>query len=338
MFIYRPIQTNDIESLIEFSKIIGIGNAGVFQVGKEKLEETIESSVVTFTKKDVNGPGFDDVYVFVLTEETGKILGLYKVNAYANGRKPFYSYKLQRIDAGFYEDRSIDALFLSDKYTESSMISSNILHPDYRCTKNGRLLMYGYYFYLSQFFNRFFELFTGEYRGNYYKNGCSIFWRTVIRHFLEDWDYSSYLKAILEGQEDRIYERLPKGPLYIPLLPKPAQKVLGKVHQEAKGSFQFYTREGFSHNGHFAYSTAAPIVAVNRQQMCSLKKIKKASIRSVQSSIDGKEYLVGNTQSDLGFRVCRGKIKIHDDHTITIDRETSNILDVHQNNLITYLK
>ncbi len=307
--VYRPVLYSDIDALYEFSsKYIGIGNAGAFQCGKEKLEEVIEASVETFSR-DVKEPGFDDVYVFVLVdEESGQVLGLYKINAWANKGKPFYTYKIVDREVGFSKKKIIKTLYLSDEYTKSTMPGSQILQPNFRNTIQGMLILCGHNLYYRQFKERFCEIISGEIRG-VYEGNCAVFWKYFLQHYLGDLSYKDYLKIIQEGREEEILNELPTGPIPMPIIPGKAASVIGAVNCQSKGALRINEREGITSRGHIAYSTAAPFIEGFIEDLRSVKNAILTTTESLFQTMKSKHrFIISNSKPNLEFRVCIGQM------------------------------
>lgn len=339
MIIYRPIQMADLDSLVKFSKHIGYGNAGAFRNSPDKLEALIAQSLKTFAR-DAQAPAFGDVYIFVVfDEDSQEVVGLYKVNGYTNGGKPFYTYKKETLQMGYH--RAIEVLTLSDEYTFYSMPSSQLLHPRWRHKQVVRLVMSAHNLYFAQFSQRLCSYAVGEYRGIYDDEGYSVFWRYFLKYFIADWDYLTYLKMIQKGLEDDIIACLPKGPIPLNFIPEKARLVLGQIHPETRAAMKKNNKEGGVFKNHYAYSTAAPVWEAKIEDLNSIKRCQYSVVENISEAsylFDSKRnFLISNTKPDSCFRACLGVLLFNLNKGVTLHYQTAQALNVNKGNIIYFL-
>ena len=73
-------------------------------------------------------------------------------------------------------------------------------------------------------------------------HGRSPFWDALGKHFFDvDFPNADYLSLV---NKKFIADLMPKHPIYIPLLPKDAQDVIGKVHEQTEPALKLLEAEG----------------------------------------------------------------------------------------------
>ena len=105
------------------------------------------------------------------------------------------------------------------------------LHPDYRGGGNGRLLQFVRFLFIADRPEVFESTVVSEIRGVIDEQDRSPFWNALGQHFFGiDFADADRLSVI---NKKFIAELMPKHPIYIPLLPKDAQDVIGKPHKDS---------------------------------------------------------------------------------------------------------
>ncbi len=327
--IYRPIKLDDLNQLEIFSRALGRGTSGAFQTGRSRLEEIILQSMESFSNP-VKTPG-KEAYVFVLhNEEEEELIGIYKVVALVNGGRKFFSYQVKDVRQHspiLGIDKSLSALFLKDNLTGCSLPSSQVIHPKYRGKwKFAHVLCTAIGLYFGAFPQRFPERIIGEYRGNYDENGNSLFWKNFIKFFVKGMNYKEYLQILDKGLESEIISLLPSGPIFTDLLPSSVKEIIGQTHPEARPAFKLNIRNGMKNTGHISYSSGAPILEAPFSKIASFTT--STVVKKIEKNFESKKFLISNSQSGLGFRVCYAPLLSHPDRTVTINSSTANALNV----------
>jgi len=151
---------------------------------------------------------------------------------------------------------------------------------------------------------RFAETIIAEMRGINDENGQSPFWQWLEEHFFSmDFPTADYLTGI--GQKQFIAELMPKYPIYVNLLSKQAQAVIGKVHDKTKPALQLLEQEGFSCRGYVDIFDAGPTVEANLKHIRSAQTSRRMRIK-VTHEIDAKQptFIVINTKVQDFRGVC----------------------------------
>jgi arginine N-succinyltransferase len=305
MKVIRPIRQSDYDSLHDIAQESGIGFTSL-PVNEALLKSKINLSEESFSA-DINTPSSES-YLFVMEEtDTQEVVGTSGIASSVGLDDAFYHYHLSKVvhasrELNIYN--TADILTLCNDYTGVSEICTLFLRQNAREGLNGRFLSKFRFLFMKEHTERFAEIIIAEMRGINDENGRSPFWQWLEEHFFSmDFPTADYLTGI--GQKQFIAELMPKYPIYVSLLSKEAQAVIGKVHEKTKPALQLLEQEGFSCRGYVDIFDAGPTVEANLKHLRSAQ----ASCR-LPLSIDndkaqqGKDFFVINTLVD-GFRgVC----------------------------------
>ena len=90
---------------------------------------------------------------------------------------------------------------------------------------------------------------------------------------------------------------MPKYPIYVSLLSKQAQAVIGKVHEKTKPALQLLEQEGFICRGYVDIFDAGPTVEANLKHIRTAQMSCKMVIEINDRLADqGREYFAINTK------------------------------------------
>ena len=147
---------------------------------------------------------------------------------------------------------------------------------------------------MAEFAERFADRVIAEMRGVSDQNGHSPFWRWLQEHFFSvDFPTADYLTGI--GQKVFIAELMPKYPIYVSLLSKQAQQVIGKVHDKTRPALALLQSEGFSNRGYVDIFDAGPTVEARVEHIRSIRYSRKLQVQIGTPGPDSQPYLICNT-------------------------------------------
>lgn len=314
MMVIRPIRADDYPALYDIAVESGHGFTSL-PVNDELLMRKISRSEQSFSK-NVSGPG-DEGYLFVLEDtETGEICGTSALEAAVGLDDAFYHYHLGKVvhssrSLGVY--KTVDILTLCNDYTGVSELCTLFLREKRREKNNGRLLSKMRFLFLAEFSYRFSERIIAEMRGVSNTDGSSPFWQWLQEHFFSvDFPTADYLTGI--GQKVFIAELMPKYPIYVSLLSKQAQAVIGQVHEKTKPALALLQAEGFSSRGYVDIFDAGPTVEARVEHIRSVRNSRRLQVH-IGEVEHGQPYLISNTQLE-GFRATWLELDIneHSEH------------------------
>ncbi len=331
MLIGRPIRTEDLSQLEALTRDLPDGNAGSFHTNREGLESVIQHSMSSF-ERPVTSPG-DEEYVFVLEDLQRKsLIGLFKLSALVNRGFPFYTYEIRSLpcqSSPLEVHKNVQALFLVDDYSMASLPSSLFIASRYRAKGYTLLLVETLWSYAREFPLRFSKKAIDEYRGHYDDQGRAIFWKYIVEPFIGSIDYQNYLKLLRKGLESEVIRLLPKGPIYLPLLPKAATAIIGKAHPDSRPISRLVESRGFRFCQHISYLSGAPIVEAPFHHVFDIPGHQQIIVEKIIPSISTFEtFLINNLQSDLSFKVIPGKLQFSRDGGAIISSKLAQSLSV----------
>ncbi len=330
MTIIRPVQKTDLEKLYMLAKQAGHGLT-TLPADRDRLEDRINASIAAFSKeKDVPE---DEYYLFVLEDsETGEVIGTSALDAAVGMKQPFYTYKVGTVvhsspDLDVHNPREL--LLLCNDYTGTTEMCTLFLSPDRRHHSNGKLLSKSRFLFIKQFPDRFSERVIAELRGISDDNGHSPFWDALGGHFFT-MTFAEADKISGLGKNQFIAELMPKYPIYISLLPKAAQDVIGKVHSATRPALKLLKADGFRYHGYVDIFDAGPTIECDTDNITT---IVKSSRHNVQISTESnpqyttQKYLIANTKREE-FRACIVQLPALIEGMITLSPETAKKLKV----------
>jgi arginine N-succinyltransferase len=259
----------------------------------------------------------------------GRVVGACGIVSKVGGYQPFYSY---RIEKQLFESKAIHIrkevpmLILVEEHDGPCEVGSLFLHPDYRGGGNGRFLQLVRFLLIAEKPEAFETTVVSELRGVLDDAGRSPFWDAIGRHFFGiDFDEADRLSIV---NKKFIAELMPEHPIYIPLLPKEAQDVIGKPHHEGVRAMTNLQEEGFVFNNMVDIFDAGPVVSCARDEIRSIKFSRRAMVAAVTDQpIDSVRFMVCTTRGE--FRACVGRIDTQHPEGIRIPGDMAAALKVH---------
>lgn len=287
MIIIRPIKRSDLDSIYELSAFAKSGLT-TLPHDKEVLLKRIEESVISFNKNSDQPNG--ETYFFVSEDlKENKIIGTSAIVSKIGGFLPSWTYEIKTFETHSQTlgvSKEIRYLQLKADHNGPSEIGTLFLHPDYRINQNGRFLSLSRFMFIACFRRAFEDQVLAEMRGVIDEEGKTVFWEALGRHFFDvDFNYADY-----KTMQDKsfIEELMPKNPIYIPLLPKEAQMVIGQVHPNTRPAQRLLEKEGFTFNGEVDIFEAGPNMEVKTDEIRTVKQAceYKVSEKSLQTKKD----------------------------------------------------
>ena len=271
MVVLRPVRETDLEALFELSRLTTYGLT-TLPSDEKILARRIRVSERTFAR-GTDGPEAGDAYLLVLEDDDGKLVGTSGIVPKVGGFEPFYAY---RIETRVHESerlgirKEIRALHLVAEHDGPCEIGSLFLAPEARRGGNGRLLSLARFLLIADRPAAFDPVVIAEMRGVIDESGHSHFWEALGRHFFDvDFPTADYLSI-----EDKrfIADLMPTHPIYIPLLSREAQAVIGRVHANTEPAIHLLEREGFRDSGMVDIFEAGPVVRCPRDEIRTVRE------------------------------------------------------------------
>src|SRR2546423_5001828 len=278
MLVMRPVQLSDLDALLALSASTGFGLT-TLPNDPEFLRKRIVKSQRSFAGMGEHPAG--ESYLLVMEDtDTGKVIGTSGCVSKVGGCEPFYAY---RIETTVHESKflgvrkEINVLHLVAEHNGPCEIGSLFLSPLHRGGSVGRVLSLARFLFMVEHEQCFDPIVLAEMRGVVDPHGRTPFWDAVGKHFFDiDYPKADYLSVI---NKRFIADLMPKHPIYITLLPKDAQAVIGLVHEQTRPALRMLEAEGFAGAGMVDMFDAGPIGTSPPREIRVVRESKKLPVR-----------------------------------------------------------
>jgi arginine N-succinyltransferase len=285
MFVVRPVAITDIGAL---ETLAAHTMPGVHTLPKtrEKIVASVERSIASFAAQ-VDIPS-EESYMFVLeNSDTGDIAGTAAIHASAGSNGTYFSFRndvIQQVSRDLNISHSVHALTLCSELTAYSQLSAFFIKDRSNSEAEASLLSRARLMFAMMEQHRFADRFFVPLAGMTDSNGQSPFWDALGRKFFK-MDFLDVEQKI-GGARNRtlIVELMPHYPVYVPLLPGPAQAAMGQIHPDGELAFSLLTDEGFEADEYIDIFDGGPILQAHKH---SLRTFAAAMPRSVADGEPG---------------------------------------------------
>lgn len=335
MILVRTVRESDIDGILSLAQQAYPGMT-TLPPKQDVLEAKIANSINSVNKN--SGPLESESYFLVMEDtETAEVVGTSAIIANLGFSEPFYSYKLNKVTQTCKElDKKVtfETLNLSNHFEGSAEVATLYLHQNYRKNGNGKLLARSRYLFMAQFRERFPECVMADLRGYFDDQGRSPFWDAVGSHFFGMSFADADLYGGINGNQF-IADLMPKHPLYVNMLPKEAQEVIGQPNVVGKPALEMLKNEGFRWNGHVDIFDAAPSVDTKIDDVASVKNSRVSEIIGLSESTEDEHAILTNTDASE-FKTLYGTVAI-EKGGIRISRDSLKALNLDLGDSIRYL-
>lgn len=278
---------------------------------RQALEARIALSEDSF-RADVDFPG-EEFYLFVLEDsETGHLLGTASIVAAAGYSEPFYAFRndaLIHASRELHVNRKIHALTMSHELTGRSRLAGFYIDPSLRATAAAHLMSRARMMYIAANRKRFTPEVFSLLLGVTDESGVSPFWEAVGRKFFGR-DFREIEVASGGRSRTFIAEVMPSYPLYVPLLPEAAQRVLGEPDEKALLAWEIHLEEGFETDRFVDIFDAGPVLTAQVDRTASVRSNETRAVREDgEASASTAAYLVARNHAD-DFRCVLAELPV----------------------------
>ncbi|WP_437191983.1 arginine N-succinyltransferase [Planctomicrobium sp. SH527] len=335
MFVIRPVQLADLNHLLELSELTSFGLT-TLPKDRNLLEKRINESLRSFRNLDRDSPS-GDAFLFVIEDlASRKVRGTCGIISKVGGFEPFYAY---RIETSVHDSRmlnvkkEIPVLHLEMTHNGPSEIGSLFLHPDARHGGNGRALSLSRFLFMAEYPKLVDANVLAEMRGVIDDQGRSPFWDALGKFFFDlEFPKADYLSIV---NKEFIGDLMPRYPIYIPLLPKEAQAVIGEVHELTRPARRLLETEGFVYKKFVDIFEAGPMLHCPTSQIRSVSESRRGIVTAIHNQVSNEtDYLISSLAD--GFRACCGTLHAMDTG-IELDTEAAIALKVSIGDPIRYV-
>ena len=121
---------------------------------------------------------------------------------------------------------------------------------------------------------------------------------------------------------------MPQYPIYINMLPKEAQDVIGKPHEESAAALRILEKEGFHMEDTVDILDAGPSVQAYTANIRTVRRTTSYRIAKITEPKDGTPAVIANSSLD-NFRVVRGTFNASDGRA-QISAEVADALELEE--------
>jgi arginine N-succinyltransferase len=290
----RAAQPKDLAQVLALRDQAGPGFTSL-SVSDEAIAHRLQLSQESFAAK-IDAPGAQR-YMLVLEDLPSKTLvGLAGVKATIGASPPFFNFRIFRVSqssAVAQRRFDMDVLILANEFNGCSEVGSLFVRADARAGGVGRALAQTRYMLVAAGPQRFAEMFVSELRGVVSADGHSPFWDHLGRHFFRmSFEEADRLSASTDNQF--ITDLMPDYPIYVDLLPKDAQAVIGECHPDGRGARKLLEWEGFRFASVVDIFDGGPLMSAPRD---TIRTIREARLRtlSIASKLEApRRALIAN--------------------------------------------
>jgi arginine N-succinyltransferase len=302
MLVFRPVRFDDLPA-IEHLAITAGNSMTTLPNNRDHLEQLINNTAQSLRNKV--SLASKQSYHFVIEDSvTKEVLGISGIEACVGYTSPFYSYYCEQLEHHSQElqiNNVIDTLSLNQDYEGASRLYTFFLTPDID-SKNDegnalQLLSLSRLMFIGQQPKRFNNKFVLELQGLLTSDNESPFWQALGQHFFNmDFHRANYLSGI--NAKGFIADLMPKHPVYVPLLEKPAQQAIGQLRPDLNSIKELLMDQGFKHRHYISIFDAGPafecltanIAAINNQYHASVQ------LTNLYAQSDAKPALISNNK------------------------------------------
>jgi arginine N-succinyltransferase len=330
MLVIRPICAQDYDALHQVAIDSGHGFTSL-PVNEELLKSKIARAEASFSKKIVKP--FDEGYLMVLEDtKTGQVVGTCGIEAAVGMEDAFYHY---RLGTEVYHSQQIsvrnemETLTLCHDYTGAAELCTLFLQQGYRKDNNGRMLSRSRFLFLAQHPERFGATVIAEMRGVSDDNGDSPFYGWLQKNFLSiDFVEADYLSGL--GKKTFMAQMMPRSPVYVSLLPKKAQRVIGEVHRSTRPALRLLQAEGFKYRNYVDIFDGGPTVECMLTEIRAVKKSRVLTVKIGKMPRSDQHYIIANTLL-AEYRASQAKLLVSEKHdNVIISAEIASALKVNE--------
>lgn len=297
--VFRPAVLSDLDDIVQLAHE---ARAGMTSLPKDRrlLFQRLKKSQDSLYK-EVTQPS-DEIYFFVLEHQLKKkVVGIANIVASVGVSEPFYSYTIHSFKKQSHylgKVKPVSLLKLTLTRNGPSEIGGLYVAKQYRKQGVGRFLSLSRFLFVASFPHRFRKTIIAEMRGVNNSRGQSPFWASIGKQFF-DMDFKV---ADLESSMGKqfIADLMPRYPIYINLLPKSVQAVIGKAHQNTLPALKILESEGFEAGASVDIFDGGPKVSCLTSSIRTIHDSKTARI--MQSDSMPKNF------TEL-FLVCNDELK-----------------------------
>lgn len=336
MLVFRPVRFDDLPA-IEHLAITAGNSMTTLPNNRDHLEQLINNTAQSLRNK-VSVATKQSYHFVIENSVTKEVLGISGIEACVGYSSPFYSYYCEKLEHHSPElqiNNVIDTLSLKQDYEGASRLYTFFLTPDINSHSDEdyalQLLSLSRLMFIGQQPKRFKKRFVLELQGLLTSDNESPFWQALGQHFFNmDFHRANYLSGI--NAKGFIADLMPRHPIYVPLLEKPAQQAIGQLRPDLNIIKELLITQGFKHQHYISIFDAGPAFECSTTNIAAINNQYHATVQltNLYAQSDAKPALISNNKVK-GFKAIIATIDVtasQQMQTIQLTTEQAACLDV----------
>ena len=324
----RPAKMSDLSTLIQFSQEAGLGFTSL-PYNPVILEKRLYDSEHAF-RENLAQPTRES-YLFCI-ESDNKVVGISGIISRVGISRPFFAYHLLHEALAcphLSVYRKTPVLHFIRAHKKPTEIGTLFVPKAFRQKDFGRLLSLSRFLFIASFKERFASTVIAELRG-INQQGISPFWEAIGRPFFQvDFHKADLLRT---DHPVCIEELFPKHPIYVELLSKEVQSVIGIAHPQALPAQKMLEKQGFKRSHYVDLFDAGPHLFAPTEEIHAIQASREATLHSLHPN-EGPLALIANTRLDYRATIAPLFIK---DGQATLHPNAASALQITPGDSIRY--
>jgi arginine N-succinyltransferase len=280
MFLIREASLEDLDQIHEVAKLLDTVNL--------PDDRDVLSRMITHSQKSFSG-ALDPPkreYLFALVDsEKAKVVGTSVIHAqHGTRRAPHIFFDVieeERYSETLDKHVRHRVLRIGNNYNGPTEIGGLILLPEYRGSPHhlGKLLSYVRFVFIGAHGEWFRDEVLSELLPPLEADGTSKLWESLGRNFTG----MSYQEADRLSQQNKEFIRalFPQDPIYVCLLPKDVQDIIGVVGPETKGVERMLRKVGFQYAERIDPFDGGPHFVAKTEEISLIKALRRAEVHAL---------------------------------------------------------
>lgn len=324
----RPATLDDHHAVLELAKQAGFGMTSL-PPDPKVLHEKIANSVASFAGSYPK-PGQESFFFVLEDPQKQHIAGTCGIKARIGLSQPFYSYKLTtitQISTQLDQFSKHELLQVTNDLTGSTEVGALFLQPAYRRDRMGKMISLARFMFIAAFREKFADQTIAEMRGVHDSEGQAPFYNSLPKHFFDmPFTEADYINATQGNQF--INDLMPKYPIYVSLLPKRAQRVIGQCNAASEPAKLMLEAQGFKYGGYVDIFDGGPTLIAETSQIHVVKASIVAPIGKIHELPEETAKFVVTNEQFADFRCTAGRLVVESDGSVSITPRLAQRLQV----------
>ena len=332
----RPAHANDFDAVMALARQAGFGMTSLPPDAKV-LQDKITNSQASFAG-NYEKPGQESFFFVLEDAEKGQIAGTCGIKARIGLTQPFYSYKLTtitQISSQLDKFSKQEILQVTNDLTGSTEVGALFLLPHYRRDRLGKMLSLSRFLFIAAFREKFADQVIAEMRGVHDELGQAPFYNALPKHFFEmSFAEADYVNATQGNQF--INDLMPKYPVYVSLLPKRAQRAIGKANVASEPARLMLEAQGFKYGGYVDIFDGGPTLQAETDRIHTVRESRVTTVAQVvELPEETPKYAVTNERF-ADYRCAAGRLMVAEDGRVHITPRLANRLQRQAGDTVRY--